>query len=203
MNLNNLDKHLGLFPPNSHLQLLGICADHDFELKITKKRASKLGDFTYPKPGETPRITLNDDVNLYRNLITFLHELAHMLVWLGFGRVRNPHGTRWKRQFARLLHIFHQAGLFPPGLDKALEKHILNPKASTHADAVLLEALRKYDGDEPQLLLIDLPENHLFKLSNGKVFQKGQLRRTRVMCREVKTRRRYLIHAYAEVVSVE
>jgi hypothetical protein len=201
--VNNLSEHIQVFPENAHKQLASLCVDLDFYLKLKKKRKSKLGDFTYPRNGETPKITLNEDENLYRNLITFLHELAHLLIYLEHGKRRDPHGPAWKKQYSRLLHMFLQTNTFPYPLDEAIKLHLLKPKASSHADSTLLDALRFFDQQNEQVILKDLPVDQLFKLHNGKIYQKGELRRTRILCRDVQNQRKYLIHAYAEVTTVE
>lgn len=201
--MNNLIKHIEVFPEIAHEQLKSLCIDLDFDLKIKKKRKSKLGDFTYPRKGERPRITLNEDENLYRNLITFLHELAHLLIYLEHGRGKDPHGPAWKKQYSRLLHMFQQSRTFPQPLDKAIETHLLKPKASSHADSSLLDALRSFDPHTEHVILKDLPIDHFFKLHNGKIYQKGELRRTRVLCRDMQNHRKYLIHAHAEVTALE
>ncbi len=201
--LNNLDEHLQNFPAQSRDLLTDISSHYPFVLSIKKERQSKLGDFRYPLKNETPRISLNRDENSYRVLITYLHELAHLIVFLDEGRSRNPHGPKWKKRFAQLLHIFNEQDIFPAPLKEAVSKHILKPKASSHADVNLLKALRVFDGESAHILLDDLLEKQLFRLKNGKVFEKGLKRRTRVLCREISTNRKYLIHSQAEVIPVE
>lgn len=201
--LNNLHSSLHLFPESSLDFISEISEDLEFDLIIKKNRLTKLGDFKYPKAGSRPAISLNADSNRYRLLITYLHELAHLLVWLNNKSTRNPHGKKWKDTFAHLLELALQRQIFPRPLEDAVRNHTANPKASSHADFRLLQELKKFDINNHSQLLIELSDNQLFRLNNGKVYQKGEQRRTRILCSEVNSRRKYLIHAHAEVTAVE
>lgn len=200
--MNNLVQHINIFPENSRDLLLNISRDYQFRLVVKNERISKLGDYRAPHGNSLPMISVNKDKNSFRILITFLHELAHHIVWLEAGRLKNPHGAKWKKRFSQLLDIFLQSGAFPEPLQNAVGRHILNPKASTHADTGLLAALRYFD-ENSQTLLSEIPENQLFKLSNGRIYRKGKLRRTRVLCLEMGSRRKYLIHSLTEVTTIE
>ena len=201
--MNNLTENIQIFPSQSETLLENICRDYPFQLRIKKERVTKLGDFIYPRNKEIPKISVNIDSNEYRVLITFLHELAHLIVFLEVGRQKNPHGARWKKRFSQLLHIFQEKDIFPSPLKEAIDRHIIKPKASSYADIHLLNALRAFDQKTSKSILLDLPLNQLFKLKNGKVFQKGQLRRSRILCMEVSSQRKYLIHSHAEVFPFE
>jgi SprT protein len=201
--LNNLSEHIQVFPSSVHILLENICQDYTFQLRIKKERLTKLGDFIYPIGNEIPKISVNKDSNQYRVLITFLHELSHLIVFLEVGRSRNPHGPRWKKRFSQLLHIFQEQNTFPSPLKEAIDHHIIRPKASSYADVHLLNALRSFDSDISKIILLDLPFNQQFRLNNGKVFQKGALRRSRIICIEISSQRNYLIHSHAEVFPVE
>lgn len=201
--MNNLTEHLQIFPSTAEILLENICRDYSFKLRIKKERSSKLGDFVYPIRDEIPKISVNRDSNEYRVLITFLHELAHLIVFLEVGKSKNPHGARWKKRFSQLLHIFQEQNIFPSPLKEAIDAHIIKPKASSYADVHLLNALRSFDVENGKMILLDLPSRQYFRLKNGKVFQKGELRRSRVLCLELSSQRKYLIHSHAEVFPVE
>ena len=200
--VNNLQEHIEVFPEHSQELLISICMDYTFDFHVKKSRQTKLGDFRYPVKNETPIITVNRDVNKFRVLMTFLHELAHLIVFLDKGRSRNPHGATWKKTYSNLLDIFYQKDIFPENLKTEVYNHILKPKASSYADIALLQALRKYDAEKDTLMLMELPDRQLFRLNNGKVFEKGEKRRSRILCREIGSKKKYLIHGHAEVVPV-
>ena len=56
-----------------------------FELKITRSRNTKVGDFTSKGSRSHPRITLNNDLNAFLFLQTYVHEVAHLRVYLSLG----------------------------------------------------------------------------------------------------------------------
>lgn len=85
--------------------------------------------------------------------------------------------------------------VFPPELLAALQRHMVNPKASTYSDSELTQILRNQDPHASRMtLLSELPEGSTFDL-NGRWFKKGKLQRTRVLCVEVKSRRKFLVPA--------
>ncbi|MBL7859213.1 MAG: SprT-like domain-containing protein [Cyclobacteriaceae bacterium] len=174
-----------------------------FELKLTKSRQTKVGDFTSRRTKNHPRITLNHDLNPYLFLLTFVHEVAHLHVYLRLGNRVDPHGEEWKSTFTDLMIPILQESVFPDKILHPLRLHMVNPKASSFADSHLTKVLREYDADAHRFFLLsDLPEGCLFQLQ-GKFFKKGKLRRTRVLCQELKTRRAYLVPADAQVTNVQ
>lgn len=168
-----------------------------FVLKATRSRTSKVGDFTGCRNSNRHRITVNRDLNPYLFLLTYIHEVAHLHIYLRHGNRVDPHGIEWKNAFRQLLAPVMEH--FPPEIQHRLVVHMANPKASSFADRELTLALRGYDaGAATHTMVGDLPEGSLFKLQ-GKYFKKGKLRRTRILCREVGSKRQYLVPAEALV----
>ena len=174
-----------------------------FELKLSRKRESKVGDFTFKRNSAIQRITLNHDLNPYLFLITYIHEVAHLRVHLHYGNRLEPHGSEWKKVFQNLMLPVLKENVFPPEILHILLRHMRNPKASSFADRELTLALRKFDvGSSKQVMVSELPEGSIFKLQ-GKYFKKGKLKRTRVLCHEIKSKRLYLVPAEATVSDVQ
>jgi hypothetical protein len=169
-----------------------------FQLKITKTRQTKVGDFTCRKNSKNPRITLNHDLNPYLFLTTYIHEVAHLRVFLHYGDRVDPHGEEWKHVFQQLLQpMLLEESVFPEEILHELRRHMINPKASSFSDSMLTQVFRKYDVNKShQMIVGDLPLGSIFKF-NGKYFQKGVLKRTRVLCKEVQSRKLYLVPADA------
>jgi len=68
---------------------------HRIHLHIKRPRQTKYGDYRPPAAGENHRISVNKDLNPYAFLITFLHEVAHLLNFEKHrGRVQ-PHGQEF------------------------------------------------------------------------------------------------------------
>ena len=172
-----------------------------FQLKITKSRQTKVGDFTSRKDALHPRITLNNDLNRFAFLLTYIHEVAHLHVFLIYKNRVDPHGEEWKSAFQQLLMPVLSYDVFPEEILLPLQRHMINPKASSYADSELTKALRQFDAVSG-ITLSDLPEGSMFHL-NGRYFTKGKLKRTRVLCKEAKSKRQYLVPADALVSNVQ
>lgn len=182
---------------------IALWENNPFELKLTRSRQSKVGDFTSSKSIKHPRITLNKDLNPYLFLLTYIHEVAHLHVFLRFGNRVDPHGEEWKSVFKRLMEPTLEKEVFPEEILHELRRHMVNPKASSFADADLTRALRSFDKNASQYTaLSDIPEGSIFHFQ-GRYFRKGKLKRTRVLCHEVKTKRNYLVPAEVLVSHVQ
>jgi hypothetical protein len=146
---------------------------------------------------------LNDDLNPYLFLQTFVHEVAHLRVYLSLGNRVDPHGEEWKTIFTELMIPVMWETVFPEDVLHQLRRHMINPKASSFADPDLIEAFRKYDANANRFSILSvLPEGSIFNF-HGRYFRKGKLRRTRVICVELKSKRSYLVPADAQVSNVQ
>jgi hypothetical protein len=198
--LSILQHHL---PEQAVPYCLQLWREKPFTLKIAKSRLTKIGDFTSKRNAARPQITLNADLNKYTFLVTYIHEVAHLFVFLNFSRDTEPHGEHWKYAFRRLMNPMLTPEIFPEEILIPLMDHMENPKASSFADVMLTKALRSFDADaQTMVILSDVPEGSIFKL-HDRYFQKGKLRRTRVLCKEINSKRQYLVPAEAEVTDVQ
>lgn len=190
-----LQKHL---PSASFQYCHQLWKETPFQFKTTKKRNSKSGDFTC-RQGHTPRITINGDLHPLEFLITYVHEVAHLRVHQVYGFKAEAHGAEWKLTFQKLFQPLLTETIFPDAVLSVLQRHMSNPKASTYSDSELTSVLRKQDPRKADVKLVgELPEGSVFDL-NGRWFKKGKLQRTRVICQELNSRRRYLVPADAPV----
>lgn len=190
-------------PPSAVEYCFNLWRTSPFELKVSKGRQTKVGDFTSRRSKSHPRITLNNDLNPYLFLTTYVHEVAHLRVFLRFGNKGEPHGEEWKTTFTELLVPLLWENFFPDEILHELRRHMINPKASSFADTKLTEAFRLFDKNKTHAaVLSQLPEGSIFQLQ-GKYFKKGKLRRTRVLCKELKSKRNYLVPADALVTNVQ
>jgi SprT protein len=171
---------------------------HPFDFKLRKNRVSKVGDFSC-RPGKTPRITVNSESHPYLFLMTYVHEVAHLLVHKAHGWKHEAHGAEWKKTFQILMSPVMKPGIYPATLLRVIEGHMADPKASSFSDSILTQAFRDHDTNFKHItLLSQLPEGSIFGL-HGRWFKKGELKRTRVVCRELKSKRNYLVAADAPV----
>ena len=171
----------------------------EFELKITRKRVTKFGDFRGSIRELPNRISVNSNLNKYAFLITLTHEFAHLLVWMQHQHRVKAHGLEWKMEFSTLMNVLLTKKIFPDHLKVVLQNHMINPPASSARDINLIVALKKYDPPSNTVQLAELEVDTTFLLNDKRTFIKGKKRRTRYICKEVSTQREYLIHGVAEV----
>ncbi len=195
MNTEKLEAILTIHVPAPAVEYcLGLWTNTPFDFKLRKTRQTKVGDFIC-RHGKTPEITVNHDLHPFLFLLTYIHEVAHLEVHRSSGRQSEPHGQQWKDAFTRLLRPVMTPEIFPPKLLKLISAHMENPKASTFSDARLTQALRGYDPKwSSATVLSEIPEGSLFGL-RGRWFRKGRLQRTRFLCLEVRTKRKFLVPA--------
>ena len=173
---------------------------HHFHLIIVTKRKTKHGDFRLLKNGDY-QITINNDLNKYRFLITLIHEMAHLVTFKELPRSK-PHGKEWKINFQRLMLPFLHPEIFPEDILVNLAKYLKNPKARTDSDIQLSLALKNRDDSKEGSFIFEIPTNATFYYKNI-AYQKGNKRRTRFECVELKSNRKYLFHHNALVIFEE
>jgi len=184
-------------------QLMVYFSQYRVKFKIVKPRSTKLGDFRVRSKNEIPEITVNGNLNPNSFLITAVHEFAHLKTFLEHSFKVAPHGIEWKQNFVALMYPFVQLKSLPKDIESALLKSFVNVKASSCTDIHLQRVLKSYDRiDSNEILLEQISKNSTFALQE-KVFKKGVLRRTRYMCEELSTGKKYLINALATVKLIE
>ena len=192
---------LNKVPADAISYCVSIFEDHPFHFKISKNRKSKSGDYRYDKRANTSVVSVNSGLNIYAFLITLIHEIAHHTTRIKNAKSTQPHGMEWKGEFRDLMLPLVNPMIFPDDLIRPLAKHLKNPKASTWSDSKLSMALRKYDivpADNNEHHLDDLEEGNTFSF-NDRLFKRLNKRRTRVLCQECSTGRKYLIPQQAIV----
>ena len=174
-----------------------------FTLKITKPRRTRLGDFRVLPTGQT-QITVNADLTPEGFLITYIHEVAHAAVHARQRRLIRPrklapHGPVWQSTFRELMQPILNEFVFSNTVLQPLVSHLQKPAATTAGCSTLMNALRLAAPDsDHRVTLADLPDRAVFELAK-KTFQKGTLRRTRFVCKEILTGKNYLVSAQAHV----
>ena len=190
---------LGKYIPEQAVEpVFELIKNFGVHLKIVDERVTRHGDYRR-LPGGGHQITVNTNLNSYRFLITLIHEIAHLVAFVKFGNRIKPHGKDWKYTFQNLMLPFIRPEIFPKQLLPVIANHFKNPKASSDTDAQLSLALKQFDPPNDKSYIFEIPRGSLFKLYNGKVFQKGERRIKRYECVETATGKVYLFQPNAEV----
>ncbi|WP_394993515.1 SprT-like domain-containing protein [Emticicia sp.] len=194
-----LEKHV---PETAVEYCFKLWQSQPFSFKISRTRSSCFGNYTF-RDGQH-KITVNHDLHHYAFLITYIHEIAHQRAWLDKSRRKiEPHGKEWKKKFQDLMTPILNLNVFPEKVLIPLSQYMQNPAASSVSYAPLFEALRSFDvKEENEVSLAELTDNQWFMFRNN-VFQKLEIRRTRVLCLEKKSKKRYTILATARVKLIQ
>jgi SprT protein len=171
------------------------------QIRITKSRTSKLGDYRPPLNKKFHRISVNHNLNKYHFLITLVHEYAHLKNWEINKRNVKPHGVEWQKYFSELMQPFLEAEIFPADFKPIIIQYLKNPNASSLNTRLVLK-LREYDKVKDYLTLQDLPFNSFFRIYNGIVFEKLEKMQKRFKCRRIDNNRIYMVSPIIEVVPV-
>lgn len=200
--LRLFQKHL---PEKAIPYCVQLWEESPFHFFVKPPRNTKLGDFRYRKDRSIQTITLNSDLNPFQFLLTFIHEVAHLRAFDRFGTTHAPHGSEWKTLFKQLLAPLLVESVFPRDILVPLKLHMRNPSASSARDLFLMKEMSKYDSQLPEqvgFFLADLAPQSIFELA-GRKFRKGETRRTRILCEELATGKKYLVSRLAKVIRVD
>jgi SprT protein len=185
--------------------IIGLLTRNHIQLKISRGRVTKLGDFRPRVNGSPHRITVNGTLNVYAFLLVFLHELAHVYVWEQFGGKAAPHGREWKQQYGTLIREHVSLGFFHPALHEQLMEFSFHVKAAGIGHASLARALRMFDHEtetDGLVFLEEVPGQSYFVAANGRRFKKEQRLRKRYRCLCLDNNRNYLFHPMARVTVI-
>ncbi len=189
-------------PPSAASYCLQLYNYYGFEFKIKKARLTKLGDYRFDPIYKQHRISVNNDLNPFAFLVTYLHEVAHLVTHEEFGRTVKPHGGEWKHNFKRVCDPVLNPEVFPELVLMSLGKYLQNPKASSCSDPILFQVLRQFNHPNGEVLLKQLqPGDHFIFQKN--TYKYEEKRRTRMVCTRIPSGKKYLISQLAEVRKVE
>jgi SprT protein len=192
-------------PDGSLDYVLPLILDNKVHLTITKPRRTKLGDYRLPMvPYENHKITINGNLNKYEFLITLLHELAHMLSFVKYGRRIAPHGIEWQMMYKQLVLPTLHKPYFPENIKKALIESMQAPAATCAGELELMRVLRQYNAQQnatPTVEQIQLGTYFLDK--KGELFKVEKKLRSRYLCTHMQSHKQYAFPALYPVKPFE
>lgn len=168
-------------------------------LKIKRERKGILGDYRPALHGKPHTISINGNLNPFHFLITFIHELAHLLTFLQHGFRVKAHGEEWKKVYSGLLKRFLEKRIFPSEIEKAILRSIKSPGASTCSEPELFKVLRSFSSPNGTILVDHLKIGDTFTTEKSIRYRILEKRRTRYVCEEITSKKKYLFPGLYEV----
>jgi SprT protein len=193
-------------PANCFDDIFSYIKQYNIQLSITPQRKSIHGNYKHNFITKTNAISVNGTLNQYAFIITLIHEIAHCICMNAHGRKALPHGQEWQNIYSQLLIQFTAKNIFPDDILHHLQNTIRSPKASSCGDPQLEKVLVKYNKNAEDRIITyveDLATNDLFSTPEGKIFRCLEKRRTRYLCEEIKTKKKYLFPAIYQIQRVE
>lgn len=197
-----LSNHL---PPEAVDWVYAYIAQHQIHFHIKRRRSSKLGDYRWPQPRHPyHEISINGDLPPAMFLWVLLHEAAHLETRLAYGEAK-PHGHEWQATYARLLK--EHVDLFPEEVRRKVVRYASRVPLTRALGREIEVLLVHKEGDRSRsaLRLDDLPPGSYFHLveRSTMLLKSLERRRSRWLCVDADTGRRYSVSARAEVVRCE
>lgn len=199
---HELDVLKNYIPESAVEDVLNYMHTYKIHLKIKRERKGILGDYRPAMHGKPHTISINGTLNPYQFLITFIHEVAHLLTFLQFGHRVKAHGEEWKKMYSHLLQRFLEKKIFPEVIEKAIIQSIKRPGASTCSEPHLFKVLRQYDEPNGKVLVDHLEIGDCFRTEKQGHFRILEKRRTRYLCEEIQSRKKFLFPGLYEVYKI-
>ena len=178
--------------------MIDLFCSKEITLKLRPNRKTKLGDFRPLNLRGTYKITINKDLNPYSFLITSIHEFSHLVTFEQHqGRVK-PHGLEWRDNYRSLLRPVIEDKTFPKKLQEVLIFSLFKTRVSSCLDYHLYKELSAFDAKKEGCFLEKIKTGTKFSF-NGRIFVKLEVKRTRALCLEEQTKKKYMIHFLAHV----
>ena len=157
--------------------------EHHIQFTISPPRKSVYGNYMHRNG--IHHISVNGDLNPESFLVTYLHEVAHLLVRKSTARRPRPHGPEWQKAFRMVMRPMLDSAVFGPELSHVLHRHLEKPKATSCSDPVmhrLLMGSKELDEAEKDEVIVDkLPPGTRF-VFQSRTFKVMRKVRTRLEC---------------------
>lgn len=179
--------------------------NYPMRLKIVHVKKTYWGLCRYPRnKNDRYLITLVRTDIPGHFFIVFLHEIAHMLAHIEYGKdISSSHGKEWGTIAQNLMVQSARSGCFPESETAIIARYLSRPVPLTNArmNDMQQKIMRLY---KPETLRVSaLPSDVVFTLKNGMKMKFVRKLRKYFECVELHTGGRYRVNPDAEVVSWE
>ncbi|MFN3951137.1 MAG: SprT-like domain-containing protein [Thermaurantimonas sp.] len=131
-------------PENSFDYVVDLLNRHTIFMKVTKPKKSRAGLYFFDEKNGRHAIYINGNMDKLNFLITLIHEYAHLVARVRYGRSIKPHGKEWKQSFQELMRPLIDPAIFPEEVLKCVKNHMNNPAASHFRDKDLMNAISRH-----------------------------------------------------------
>lgn len=201
MKAQELEVFKRYLPEKSVPYCYALWKEHGIQFTISRPRKSIYGN--YCRRNGVHFISVNGNLSPELFLVTFLHEVAHLLVCKELKYRTKPHGPEWQQAFRGLMKPMLDQQVFDPEITKCLARHLKKPSATSCADP---EMHRLLLGDkdikhpyEAQINTLASGDVFLFR---NQTFRVIRMVRTRIECKRESTGAVYRFQPTANVVKV-
>ncbi len=189
-------------PEKSVSYCLDFWKTYKIQLLISKPRKSVYGNYQY-KNG-IHHISVNGNLNPQAFLMTYLHEVAHLLVRVRYPKRTKPHGSEWKKEFQKVMKPILNEEIFESSILLALTEHMQKPGASSCSDPFLHTVLMASEvEEEPTGIQVGKLEQGQMFLFRSHQYEVLFRMRTRISCRKISTGQMYRFQPTAKVEVVQ
>jgi len=184
------------FPKESVAYCLGFWSKYKIQFTISKPRKSVYGNYIYRAGIHS--ISVNGDLNPEAFLVTYLHEVAHLLVHVDAKKRVLPHGKEWQNHFREVMKPMIFGGIFLKEMAERLWLHLQSPKATSCSDPDLHKLLMKTE-EAPEGTMVEslLPQQKF--IYDSRTFMVLRKLRTRIECLEIKNSQIYRFNAQTRI----
>jgi SprT protein len=189
------------FPTASVPYCMQLWETHKVQFRISPPRSSIYGNYRFRNG--IHEISVNGNLNKEAFLVTYIHEVAHLLVRIRHGNRALPHGPEWKLHFRELMQPVLSPLIFQEPALSALIEHLQNPSATSCADPTLHKLLgyeSHSSGSDAQTVEVSElgPEDVFIFRSERYVWIRKNLKR--IECQQLATNRMYRFRADVRVL---
>lgn len=181
-----------------------IAKQSNLKLLIVSERKTHIGLMQYHKLKDDFKISINNNLTPSYFLYVFLHEYAHLQVTVNNQAKRTkPHGKEWQQSFFSLLKQAIERKLFDTTIEKAIQEHFFKKEIySRKRDFIISNIIFEAETQSTKMFVSDLKIGDIFTANKTLQLKVLEKRRTRYLCQDIHSKKKYLVSQYMPVSHV-